>query len=128
MDRYKKSYKRLPEFEEAGKDGEEVTTASSITSSDLRNLWEDHRRGSRLAGEAWWGEDMQSDYSAQLHKIDIPVLVVVGMVEMVDREVCGKIKGAEMVVIEKCGHLVPIERPQELAKRIEKFCSKGLEG
>lgn len=134
MDRYLKSYERLQEFEEAGMNGEEVTAASSIAPHDLQNLVQDCRRGSRLARKAWWSYGMANDHSAQLGKINVPVLIVVGhrdemmMVEMVDREVCGRIEGAEMAVIGRCGHLVPIERPEELVMVLRGYCGRRMAG
>lgn len=132
LGRYRKAYERLREFEEAGMMGEEVSIASSIAHEDLQNLVQDCRRGSRLARKTWWTYGIASDHSAELSKANVPVLVVVGhrdqmtTVEMVDIEVCGRIAGSEMVVIEDCGHLVPIERPRELVKEMEEFCGTSL--
>jgi pimeloyl-ACP methyl ester carboxylesterase len=64
---------------------------------------------------------VRSDVRAVLPTIKLPTLVTVGENDTMtplacSQEICDGIAGARLQVIEKCGHLPPIEKPNELAK------------
>lgn len=88
----------------------------------------DTQRGNTWAKAAWPMYAMLEDYSTELLKIKVPVLVVVGRqdkVETTDRlriEVLEKIQGARLVVVEDSGHLLPLEQPTTLVREIKAFC------
>ena len=70
---------------------------------------------------------MQEDYDEVSASIEVPVLVVAGELDrlfdlgMVEEEVHWRNRGGTLVVIEECGHLIPLEKPGVLAGEIEKF-------
>jgi 3-oxoadipate enol-lactonase len=60
------------------------------------------------------------DLTAALGRIDVPVLLVQGTLDPIvtpadARATADRIAGCELVELEGCGHVVPIERPTELA-------------
>ena len=67
------------------------------------------------------------DVSADLGRINVPVLVVAGEhdrlepVDLMQSHVIAEIDGAQLDVIPGSGHLIPLERPQELSARIAAF-------
>jgi len=63
---------------------------------------------------------------AVLASIRVPTLVAVGREDRITplaqhEEMARRIPAAELVVFERCGHLVPLEAPQELARALEKW-------
>lgn len=77
-----------------------------------------------------WGRSSapETGYTtADLARIDVPVLVVAGQcdrvepVELMRSHVTDLIPGARLDVIPDAGHLLPLERPDALAERIETF-------
>lgn len=67
-------------------------------------------------------------YSArgELHRIQVPALVVCGRQDLMtppdlSKELVRDIKGARLALIEGCGHMVPMERPEDLAGAIRAF-------
>jgi pimeloyl-ACP methyl ester carboxylesterase len=63
----------------------------------------------------------RSDLRSVLPTIEVPTLVAVGENDTMtplacSQEICEGIAGARLEVIEKCGHLPPIEKPNELSK------------
>ncbi len=67
------------------------------------------------------------DVSADLGRINVPVLVVAGEhdrvepVEVMRSHVIAEIAGAELTIIPGSGHLIPLERPQALSDYIAAF-------
>jgi pimeloyl-ACP methyl ester carboxylesterase len=64
---------------------------------------------------------VRSDLRAVLPTVKLPTLVAVGENDAMtplacSQEICDGIAGARLEVIEKCGHLPPIEKPNKLAK------------
>ena len=71
------------------------------------------------------------DIRKHLPQIKTPMLVVIGDDDMVmhrngSEEIAKKAKNAELLIFKKTGHLIPIRKPIELAKIIEKFLEKNL--
>jgi pimeloyl-ACP methyl ester carboxylesterase len=71
------------------------------------------------------------DVSADLHRIDVPVLVVAGSRDVVtppvmSREMVRAIPDAELVVLDGCGHMAPFERHEDLTAHIRKFAERVL--
>jgi len=80
-------------------------------------------KGSLLA---MLGRNDTTDY---LNKIKIPALVICGEFDAltppaVMKTLADKINGAEFVVIKNCGHMSPIENPEEVNKAIVGFLKK----
>jgi 3-oxoadipate enol-lactonase len=62
----------------------------------------------------------------ELHKIKIPVLLVAGAqdggappAEL--RLVADQIKGSQMEVLDPCGHISPMQRPDDFVKLVQRF-------
>ncbi|TVY35836.1 AB hydrolase superfamily protein [Lachnellula subtilissima] len=106
-----------------------VLTARPLADETVKMLVEDMVRGNRYAREAWPGYGMREDVSGDARRISVPVLVVGGerdRVETVERlecEVMGNVKG-ELVIVERAGHLLPVEAPEAVAGFIEGFIRK----
>jgi pimeloyl-ACP methyl ester carboxylesterase len=70
---------------------------------------------------------MGEDITELAKRIKVPTLAIASsqdVVETVNRvktEVCRNIEGSSLVVIEKSGHLIPVEAPSELSKEIVRF-------
>jgi pimeloyl-ACP methyl ester carboxylesterase len=87
----------------------------------------DSLAGAEPAKREWPAATIVEDVSAGLGSIEVPVLVVAGehdRVEPVDvmrSHVVDAIRGARLEVIAGSGHLIPLERPAELAEAIAGF-------
>jgi pimeloyl-ACP methyl ester carboxylesterase len=59
------------------------------------------------------------DSRADLHVIRVPTLILAGREDLlcppkVQQEMADKIDNAKLVIVEECGHLAPLERPDEV--------------
>jgi pimeloyl-ACP methyl ester carboxylesterase len=71
------------------------------------------------------------DVHDALGGVDVPVLLVAGSRDIVtpaflSREMAERIPGAELVVLEGCGHMAPFERYEEVTALIRKFAEGVL--
>lgn len=88
---------------------------------------EDSLAGAAPAKLEWPGSAILEDVSAGLAQIDVPVLVVaaehdrVEPLDLLRSHVIAGIEGARLEVIADSGHLIPLERPQELSDSIAAF-------
>ncbi len=78
---------------------------------------------STLARLAWEPRLHDPHLHKWLHRIDVPTRIVWGEDDQVlsagyAKELAGRIPGAEATVLPRCGHLVPAEKPAELAQVI----------
>jgi pimeloyl-ACP methyl ester carboxylesterase len=69
------------------------------------------------------------DYRERLASIGCPTAVLCGREDRVtplelSQELAAGIAGAELVVIEKCGHLPPLERPQEVSAALQRWLER----
>jgi 3-oxoadipate enol-lactonase len=107
-----------------------VLSSSDVPDEEVSALVEDMLKGNEFATKAWPAYAMAEDILAEASKITIPVLIVCGeldKVETIERskvEVLGNIPGAEMVVVEGSGHLLPVENPEQLAHHLERFVGR----
>ena len=107
-----------------------VLTSSDIPDEEVSILVEDMLKGNEFATKAWPAYAMAENILAEASKINVPVLIICGeldKVELVERskvDVLRNIPGAEMVVIEGSGHLLPVEKPEQLAHYVEGFVGK----
>ena len=68
----------------------------------------------------------ESDLTPELHKLQMPVLVVCGEFDQatppaLNKAVAQKIKGARYVELPGCGHCPPLEQPQAFLDAIKDF-------
>jgi pimeloyl-ACP methyl ester carboxylesterase len=68
----------------------------------------------------------ETDLTPELHKLEMPVLVLCGELDQatppaLTRQVAQKIKGARYVELPGCGHCPPLEQPQAFLDAIKEF-------
>jgi pimeloyl-ACP methyl ester carboxylesterase len=71
---------------------------------------------------------IRADRRPDLPKIDCPTIVVCGRDDaatplFLSEEMAGAIKGSELIVIEQCGHLITMEKPEETNAVLRKWLS-----
>lgn len=71
------------------------------------------------------------DVHAQLSAIDVPVLLIAGSRDVLtppflSREMAQRIPNAELVTLERCGHMAPFERHDEVVAYVRKFAERVL--
>ncbi|KAH8894652.1 alpha/beta-hydrolase [Thozetella sp. PMI_491] len=92
-------------------------------------------RGSKWAKAAWPSYGMAEDITELFDRIDVDVLVVAGekdMVEPAERmktEIVDKLSGrtnrkTTMVIIKGSGHLLPAEKPEDVALALKEFAQQ----
>ncbi|KAE9374495.1 alpha/beta-hydrolase [Stipitochalara longipes BDJ] len=110
-----------------------ILSASKLPDETISLLVNDMLKGNEFAKAAWPSYAMGEDIVDQAIQIKVPVLVIGGgrdIVEPIERlrkEVLGRIQGAELVVIEESGHLLPVEAPVAVALHIGHFAARVVE-
>lgn len=71
------------------------------------------------------------DTTASLNKIKIPTLILVGKKDVltppeVMENIAKKIKGSNYYIVPKAGHMTPLENPEYVNAKIEKFLTKNF--
>ena len=131
--------KRLPEAvreqmvraydspEAIGRTIDTVLSAMPLPSALREGVIADGLAGAPVAKAAWPEAAIAEDVSADLERIAVPVLVIGGErdavddVEMLRTVVVPALPDATLTVIPGAGHLLPLEVPEELARRIADF-------
>jgi len=104
-----------------------VLTANRLTAELRDQVIADSLRGTRQAKLAWPIGGMVEDITAAVLSINVPVLVIAGELDQVDRpetlrsELLPRIAGARMHVLPGTGHLSPLENPDAVAAAIHQF-------
>lgn len=104
-----------------------VLTANPLTPADREQVIVDSLRGAPQAKAAWPKVAMLEDIGGEVSSIDVPVLVIAGDADRVDRletlqkELQPRIAGARLHVLPWIGHLSPLEAPGAIAAAIEQF-------
>jgi pimeloyl-ACP methyl ester carboxylesterase len=111
-----------------------VLTASESALSDelVRAIANDMVRGNKSARSGWLIHGMPEDIGQLFDRIDVPVWVVAGgsdIIEPVERmkteiqeKLNHRVNGiARLVVVEGSGHLLPFEKPGEVAQYVKQF-------
>lgn len=107
-----------------------VISSSKLDDGVVSMLVEDMMKGNEFAKAAWPAYAMGEDIMEKAKKIQVPVRVVAGGLDRVEtlerlmQEVLGNIGGAEMVVVESSGHLLPLEAPAEVSRHVKAFVEK----
>jgi 3-oxoadipate enol-lactonase len=95
----------------------------------VEQIVEDSMSGSQAATLAYPTSSILEDISSAVAKIAVPTLVLAGELDQLDSieqhrsEVVARIANAQFEIIPRSGHLIPIDEPEELARRIGKFVS-----
>ena len=106
-----------------------IQLLSSRTPAPLlvEQIVEDSMSGSREATLAYPTASILEDISPEVYKINVPTLVLAGELDRLDsveqhqREVVARIPNAQLTIVKASGHLIPIDEPVQLAKRIAGF-------
>ncbi|KXU84870.1 hydrolase [Paraburkholderia monticola] len=104
-----------------------VLTGSPLAAERREQVIEDSLRGAPQAKAAWPNVAMREDITADVAAIDVPVLVIAGECDQVDRvetlqaELLPRIAGARLQILPGVGHLSPLEAPSVLAAAIRGF-------
>lgn len=107
----------------------------ALTDELVKSTAEDMVRGNKWAKAAWPIYGMAEDITGLFDRIDTPVLVVTGAndtIELAERMRTGirdrlnSMSGgkASLVIIEGSGHLLPVEKPVEVAQSVRKFVER----
>ncbi len=104
-----------------------VLTAKKLRSELRKQVIDDSLKGGAEAKKAWPDVAMGEDISAAVTAIRVPVKVIVGERDQVERlsvlnaELLPRIPQADLHIIPGAGHLLPLEAPAELATVIGDF-------
>ncbi len=104
-----------------------VLSARPLSAEQRERVIADSLRGAPQAKAAWPEAGMLEDITAEVGAIAVPVCVVAGecdrveRVEVLERELLPRIPGARMTVLPQVGHLLPLEAAPELAAEIAGF-------
>ncbi len=84
----------------------------------------DNLRSSEAAWRAWLEQGSREDISAEIEKINVPILIAAGeadeniTAELLTREIVRRVANARLTVVEKAHHLLPLEVPDRVADLI----------
>ncbi|KAH0524164.1 hypothetical protein TsFJ059_009067 [Trichoderma semiorbis] len=109
-----------------------LSAPRNLTDEVIQAVAEDMVRGNKWAKYAWPAYGMEDDITNLFEHVDVPVVVLAGdndILEPVERmktDIRDKINDmpggrASLVVIEGSGHLIPVEKPKEVADAIKQF-------
>jgi pimeloyl-ACP methyl ester carboxylesterase len=106
-----------------------LTGDTKLTGALREQVIEDSLRGATQAKSGWLDGAMREDITQHVASIDVPVLVIAGERDQVDRvetlraELLPHIAHARLVMLTGVGHLSPLEAPEEIAAMIKRFIS-----
>lgn len=106
---------------------ENVLTAKPLDPVLREQAINDSLRGAPSAKIAWPNAAMLEDIAAEVAAINVPVMVIAGEQDQVDRvetlqtELLPRIANARLHVLPGTGHLSPLEAPAALAALIQRF-------
>ncbi len=105
----------------------DANVGHALASAADRLALDDLQRASREAWVAWLERGSREDWSAEVGKLDLPALIIVGgadgdLGEAGQRATNANVyPRAGIAVEEGAGHLLPLERPKEVADRLARF-------
>jgi|GEM_PF-236449 len=104
-----------------------VLTATKLSGDVREQVVADSLAGATQAKLAWPNVAMLDDITREVGAIDVPVLVISGDRDQVDRtetlreELLPRVAGARLQVLPGVGHLSPLEAPSQLVALISDF-------
>ncbi|KAL7901155.1 Alpha/Beta hydrolase protein [Trichoderma sp. SZMC 28014] len=109
-----------------------LSAPGNLTDGVVKVVAEDMVRGNKWAKYAWPAYGMEEDMTDLFERINVPVVVLAGekdILEPVERmrtDIRDKIHAmqdgkASLVVVDGAGHLMPLEKPKEVAYAINCF-------
>jgi pimeloyl-ACP methyl ester carboxylesterase len=108
-------------------DALKVISHRPLTIAQRLQVTEDSLGGAEAATVAWLSQGMALDVSEQAASITVPVCVIVGSADQVEKEAALReallplVPHATFETIEGVGHLSPLEAPEEVAAAISSF-------
>jgi pimeloyl-ACP methyl ester carboxylesterase len=111
-------------------DALKVISRRPLTTAQRLQVTEDSLGGAEAAKVAWVSQGMALDISKQAASITVPVCVIVGSADQVEKEaalreaVLPLVPRAKFESIEGVGHLSPLEGPDEVAEAISDFLAE----
>src|SRR5271168_620180 len=108
-------------------DALKVISHRPLTITQRLQVTEDSLGGAEAAKVAWVSGGMTLDISNQTASINVPVCVIAGSADQVEKEAALReailplVPNAKFEIIEGVGHLSPLEGPDEVAKAISDF-------
>ncbi len=88
----------------------------------------DNLRASEAAWKAWLEAGSREDISAEIGRINVPVLVAAGerdeamTPKLLEREIVRRVEKSRLIVIADASHLLPLEVPEKIADLIRENC------
>jgi len=113
---------------------QQVLAPDGLSDGDLDTVIADSLAGALQAKSAWPLATSKEDITADMRKIDVPVIVISGEHDRVDppevllRELLPRIPQAKLMVLPGVGHLLPLEAPADLAHVIKAFVLAQTKG
>lgn len=113
--------------DDAAREFVDANTGSALPSDKLRAALTDLRRTSREAWRAWLERGSREDWAEQVGTLDVPALIVSGGADGdLGPENQQRLNGAvytrpRFLTLEGAGHLLPLERTEEVADAIRAF-------
>lgn len=97
-----------------------------VTDEALAIAWDDVRRCSVETVMGDFAASRRFDFRGRLAQLDVPTLVLCGRDDLItpvrySRRLQKEIPGATLVLIEKAGHMLPLESPEEVNAAIRRF-------
>jgi pimeloyl-ACP methyl ester carboxylesterase len=111
-------------------DALKVISRRPLTIAQRLQVTEDSLGGAEAAKVAWLLEGMALDISEQTASITVPVCVIVGSADRVEKETALReallplVPNARFETIKGVGHLSPLEGPDEVAEAISNFLAE----
>jgi pimeloyl-ACP methyl ester carboxylesterase len=108
-------------------DALKVINHRPLTTAQRLQVTEDSLGGAEAAKVAWVSQGMPFDISEQTASITVPMCVIVGSEDQVEKEAALReallpsVPHARFETIEGVGHLSPLEGPREVAEAISDF-------
>lgn len=111
----------------------QILTHRPLPAALQQRTLEDMQRQVAASRVGWPTVAMQQDVSADLSRIQVPILLIateydqVDTVQRLQTELLPLLPGAQLMVVPNAGHLVMLEAPAEVAHLIDAFV-QGLDG
>jgi pimeloyl-ACP methyl ester carboxylesterase len=109
-----------------------LSAPGNLTDEVIKAIAEDMVRGNKWAKYSWPAYGMEDDIRNLFDQIEVPVVVLAGQndilepIERMRTDIRDKINAmpngkASLVVVEGSGHLMPFEKPSEVAFAVKEF-------
>jgi pimeloyl-ACP methyl ester carboxylesterase/predicted SnoaL-like aldol condensation-catalyzing enzyme len=111
-------------------DALKIVSHRPLTLAQRLQITEDSLGGAEGAKTTWVSESMPLDISKQTASINVPVCVIVGSADQIEKEAALReailplVPTARFKTIEDVGHLTPLEGPNEVVNTISDFLAE----